>query len=79
MSEKRTGVVLPDKARWATHYDDGSERTEIEVDVNSESLQVVIDPDTSQWCSIHSADLVWLAARLLDADAMLKARKGDPT
>ena len=71
-AEKRTGVALPRKARWSTFYDDGSDRTQIEVDRDGGSLKVVIDPDGQQWCSIHPDDLVWLAARLLDAHAMLE-------
>lgn len=70
----RTGVALPNKARWFTRYDDGSERTTIEVDTDAKSNQVTIDPD-GQWCVIHPDDLIWLAARLLDAAAMLTARQ----
>ena len=72
---KHTGITLPQKALWSTQHEDGSTRTTLEVDVYGALLQVVLDPGCSQWNALHPDDLVWLAARLLDADAMLNGRQ----
>ena len=66
-------MEAPTKAEWSIKYEDGSEKQRIHFDTRSEHVpdHIWIDDDTT----IHFKDAAWVAARLLDAAAMIASQK----
>lgn len=65
------------KAEWALHYDDGSEKIVVKIDLTSERLphSIALEMSGDRWLYVDAADVPWLCARLLDAASIIeKAR-----